>query len=254
MSSVSRVVGGPLRCLSALYELYHSKGVFQSSCFHSRPGSRSQERIQTLQVFTWPPSSRCPRMLAAAAASLPLAFAEPQLSTAAYAEVLRSRSACQSAREDDGDPRIVFEADSQVLRPPLFFGRDAVRPVTVELLKPGSVSVAQRRAIYLPIFKAATTTISHMLLPRLYTCAPNGIGCEFVFGLHRQWLVHPPLMPNHSAWWRGQAVSWPSHGTVSSDPEIEVRGARARTDAHVGARGRVTIAVHRHRSSCARGR
>ena len=60
-----------------------------------------------------------------------VAQSRPQLSTAAYAEVLRSRSACHSAREDAGDPRIVYEVESHPLRPPLFFGAGAVRPCTV---------------------------------------------------------------------------------------------------------------------------
>ena len=167
---------------------------------------RSQRKPQTSQkghgalscLRETPPAS-------SSAASSTAPNAAPALSAAAYAAALRRRPQCQVAAEEvslpPGAPPTVVNLDAKFpggpgtlfFHPPATARRRRVRPTKVVLASPAAAafgplrpSAATRAALYLPIWKSASTTVVASLLPRLF----RGPG-SFIYG------PHAPLLGDH---------------------------------------------------------
>ena len=97
--------------------------------------------------------------------------------TAEWQKEIYLRASCSAAREDHGPPRVltvreVAQPPKRGINPPIFLNH-SLRPVKVSvwLPHPEGASLARRPAIFVPIWKAGTTTVMDALLPRWFNCS-----------------------------------------------------------------------------------
>ncbi len=123
------------------------------------------------------------------------------MSTSYYAAELQQRLSCRFAREDaTAKGRRGLILGSEAVRqdaafgtnPPVFLNAH-VRPVKVQIAWPAnnSVTEARRPAIYVPIWKAATSTVSQSILERWYNCTNPPYLVESWWGIPKRRCLGP---------------------------------------------------------------